>query len=149
MSSQDLEYGSAVAAVIAGILIFVILGWLSIYGWLAAGLVAGLVSRGSLRGTITAIISGAIVSAVIIALTMLVSPGLISSYTAFLSGNSLTVDVLGKLNVLMAMQPLALVKTLAVSAIVIPAIGGFIGGSIMSPKTKYKEEYEEAAETTS
>lgn len=148
MSSQDLEYGSAVAAVIAGILTFVVLGWLSIYGWLAAGLVAGLVSRGSLRGTITAIVSGAIVSAIIIALTLLVSPGLISSYTAFLAGNSLTVDVNAKLNMLMAMQPLVLVKTLVISAVVIPAIGGFIGGSIMSPTAKYEENYEEVAETS-
>lgn len=147
MSTTDLEYGSAAAAIIAGILTFVILGWLSIYGWLAAGLVAGLVSRGSGRGTITAIVSGAIVSAIIIAMTILVSASTITGMVSFISGNPLTADVLSKLDVLMAMQPISLIKTLVISAVVIPAIGGFIGGSIMRPTAKY-EEYEEVAETS-
>lgn len=147
MSSESLEYGSAAAAVAAGILTFIILGWLSIYGWLAAGLVAGLISRGSLRGTLSAVVSGAIVSGVIIALTFLVSPAMIAHLASYVGGTALTGDITGKLNALMTLKPVDLIRTLVISAIVIPAVGGFIGGSIHAPRSEY--EYEEAAEVTS
>jgi len=145
MPSSDLEYGSAGASIAAGILTFIVLGWLPVYGWIVAGLVAGLVARGSLRGTVSAIVSGAVVSGIVIALSILVSPSVLTTYTAFLGSNQLVTDVMGKLQAAMAMQPVVLIKALAVSAIVVPAIGGFIGGSILSPR-RYEEEYEEVPE---
>lgn len=143
---SDLEYGSAKAAVAAGILTFIVLGWLSIYGWIIAGVVAGMIARGSLRGTVSAIVSGAIVSGVMIVLTLFVSPSLITTYTAYLGSSSLVIDIVGKVQLAMTMQPLVLIEALIVSAIVVPAIGGFIGGSIMSPRHSMDEEYEEVAE---
>lgn len=148
MPSSDLEYGSAGAAIVAGILTFIVLGWLSIYGWLAAGIVAGLIARGSLRGTVSAIISGAIVSGIMIALTIFVSPSVITTYTGFLGSNQLVGDITGKVQAAMALQPVILIKALAIGAIVVPAIGGFIGGSILSPRNRFEEDYEEVPETS-
>ncbi len=142
MSSSDLEYGSASAGVVAGILTFILLGWLPVYGWLSAGIVTGLIVRGSLRGLVAAIVAGAIVSGVLMALTILVSPSLLTTYTSYLGTNILVGDIVGKVQLAMSMQPIALVKDLAISAIVVPAIGGFIGGSVLSPRDRYEDEEE-------
>ncbi len=143
---SDLEYGSAKAAIVAGILTFIVLGWLSIYGWLIAGVVAGLIARGSLRGTVSAIVSGAIVSAVMIALTLFVSPSLITTYASYLGTSQLVGDIVAQVQLAMSMQPVVLMKALMISAIIAPAIGGFIGGSILSPRHRFDEDFEEVAE---
>lgn len=158
MSTSDLEYGSASAAIAAGILTFIVLGWLPIYGWLIAGIITGLIARGSMRGTVAAIVAGAIVSVVLIALTILVSPSVVTTYTSYLGSSALVGNIVSTVEHAMSLQPLALVKDLGISAIVVPAIGGFIGGSVLSPRERYggdiqdntpepEPEPEQAAET--
>ncbi len=145
MSTSDLEYGSASAGIVAGILTFIVLGWLPIYGWIAAGIVTGLIVRGSLRGAVAAVIAGAIVSGVLIALTILVSPSVISTFSSYLGSNVLVGNITGQIKLAMSMQPLVLIKSLGVSALLVPAIGGFIGGSVLSPRSRYEESYEPEA----
>ena len=132
MESNRLMYGSIGAGIIAGLIMLVLFGWISLYGWLAAGLVAGLAARGSARGFLAGLISGIIVSIIALALSLFVSVSTINTYVAYIGNQYIQNTIITpELNVL-GFQLMVLVKKLAIDVILIPAVGGLIGGSILS-----------------
>lgn len=146
MVESDRVYGSIGAAVVAGVLLLIVLGWLPLYGWLAAGLAAGLIARGSGRGLLAGIISGAIVSAVATASTLFLTGAEMSSLVGLIGNDLVSSHVFNAIDILSSMSSMAIIKTLLVDGIVIPAIGGFIGGSILSRGKERSEEGDEEEE---
>lgn len=146
MPSSDLEYGNATAGVIAGILVFLMLGWLNVYGWIAAGLAVGLISRGAARGLVAAIVTGAVVTGILVAITILATPADVGNILAYTGTGVLPEKIVGSVQHIMALKPLILIRSLAIDAIAVPAVSGFIGGSIMSPRPRGDTGYEAPAE---
>ena len=72
MSSDRIMYGSIGAGILAGLIMLALFGWITLYGWFAAGIAAGLASRGSARGFLAGLISGAILSVLAIVLALFV-----------------------------------------------------------------------------
>ncbi len=144
MESNRLMYGSIGAGILAGLIMLILFGWISLFGWLAAGLVAGFAARGSARGFLAGLISGIIVSIITLVLSLFVPVSTLNTYLAYM-GNTYIQNTVFKpeLNIL-GYQLVALVRKLAVDVILIPAVGGFIGGSILS-NGYFVEEVEDRA----
>ncbi len=132
MESSRLMYGSVGAGIVAGILVLVLFGWVPYYGWILAGVVAGLASRGSGRGLLSGLLAGIIVSAVVIALTLFVPISALNTIFSDFGNQNLNNTVFSTVYTAISMGTVELVKKIAVDLIVLPAIGGFIGGSILS-----------------
>ena len=146
MESSRLMYGSVGAGIIAGISVLILFGWVPYYGWIAAGIAAGLASRGSGRGLLSGLLAGIVVSAVVIAVTLFVPISALNTIF-FASGNQyLNTTVFSTLYTAINMGTVELIKKVAVDLIVLPAVGGFIGGSILSNGYHVVEVDRETAE---
>ncbi len=132
MNTERLEYGSMGAGLIIGILLLVLLGWIPFVGWIVAGLAAGLAARGAMRGLFSGLIAGVIVSAVLIAVILFVNVGEINTIFSYFGTSSVVVSIYTVLMHLENYSSLALIKAIVINGIAIPAIGGLVGGSILS-----------------
>ncbi|MFG1449835.1 MAG: hypothetical protein AAE983_04245 [Thermoplasmataceae archaeon] len=132
MNTERLEYGSMGAGLIVGILLLVLLGWIPFTGWIIAGFAAGLAARGSIRGFFSGLIAGVIVSAVLIAVILFVNVGDINTIFSYFGTSSLVVSIYTVVMHLENLSSVALIKAIVINGIAIPAIGGLVGGSILS-----------------
>lgn len=132
MESNRMMYGSIGAGVIAGLIMLALFGWIALYGWLAAGLAAGLASRGSARGFLAGLIAGIILSVMALAIALFVPVSTLSSYAGYLGNQYIQNTIIAPALNLLGLKTMVLVKELALDYIAIPALGGFIGGSILS-----------------
>lgn len=139
-------YGSIGAGILVGLIMLILFGWISLFGWLAAGLAAGFAARGSARGFLAGLISGIIISILALALSLFVPVSTLNTYLAYI-GNQYIQNTVFKpeLNIL-GYQLMTLVKKLVVDVILFSAVGGFIGGSILSNGYTVEEVEEGARE---
>ncbi len=144
MESSRLMYGSVGAGIVSGILVLTLFGWVPYYGWIVAGLVAGLASRGSGRGLLSGLLAGIVVSAVVIAVTLFVPISALNTIFADFGNQYLNNTVFSTVYTAINMGTIELIKKVAVDLIVLPAVGGFIGGSILSNGYHVVEVEEEA-----
>lgn len=144
MSSDRIMYGSIGAAILVGLIMLALFGWITLYGWLAAGLAAGLAARGSARGFLAALISGIILSAIAIALALFVPVSTLYTYAGYIGNNYIQTTLIKPAINLLGLQMTTLVKDLAFDYILVPALGGFVGGSILS-NGYFIQEVEEGA----
>lgn len=145
METSRLMYGSIGAGIGVGVLLLGLLGWIPFYGWLIAGVAAGLASRGSGRGLVSGLAAGIVVSAVAIAVTLFVPISALNTIFADVWNPYLSSTVFSTVYTTVGMGTTELVKRLVVDIIALPAIGGFIGGSILSNGYTVMEIHEEEA----
>lgn len=145
METSRLMYGSIGAGVIVGILLLGLLGWIPFYGWIIAGFAAGLASRGSARGLMSGLLAGIIVSAAAIAVTLFVPVSALNTIFYDVGNQYLSNTVFATVYTTISLPTIVLVKKLVVDLIVLPGIGGFIGGSILTNGYHVVEIHEEEA----
>lgn len=131
------------AGIVVGILLLGLFGWVPFYGWIIAGFAAGLASRGSGRGLLSGLLAGIIVSAVAIAVTLFVPVSALNTIFADVGNQYLSNTVFSTVYTTISIPTVELIKKLAVDIIVLPAIGGFIGGSVLSNGYTVVEVHEE------
>ncbi len=149
MNTERLEYGSMGAGLIVGILLLVLLGWIPFTGWIIAGFAAGLAARGSIRGFFSGLIAGVIVSAVLIAVILFVNVGDINTIFSYFGTSSLVVSIYTVVMHLENLSSVALIKAIVINGIAIPAIGGLVGGSILSRGYMVVEQEEQEQPSSS
>ena len=132
MDSNRLMYGSIGAGILVGILMLVLFGWLAIYGWLVAGVVAGMASRGSGRGFLSGLIAGIVVSAIAVAFALFIPVSTINTLVGYVGNQYLSSKVFAPIYSVLGLSTTELLKRMAVDLILIPAVGGFIGGFVVS-----------------
>lgn len=145
MDSNHLMYGSVGAGILAGILLLVLFGWLGLVGWIVAGFLAGVASRGSGRGFLSGLVAGIIVSAFAIAVALFVPMSAVNSVVSFFGNTYLNQTVFSSVYKALNLSTLStygLLKKVAVDLIVLPAIGGFVGGAVASRGYFVHEEVE-------
>lgn len=149
MESNRLMYGSVGAGILVGILMLFLFGWISLYGWIVAGIAAGMASRGSGRGFLSGLVAGIVVSTVAIAFTLFIPVSAVNSIVAFVGNQYLNSTVAASAYNVLGMSTDVLLKKVAFDIILIPALGGFIGGSIMSRGylVEAVEKHEEPSES--
>lgn len=146
MDSNRLMYGSIGAGTLVGILLLALFGWIPLFGWLLAGVAAGLASRGSGRGFVAGLLAGVVVTIVAVATVMFVPVSDINTLSGYIGNQYLNGTVFSSIYGIMGMATVPLLKKAAVDLILLPAIGGFIGGSILSNGyfvQEVEEEHEE------
>lgn len=143
METSRLMYGSIGAGVVVGILLLGLLGWIPFYGWIIAGFAAGLASRGSARGLGSGLLAGIIVSAVAIAVTLFVPVSALNTIFYDVGNQYLNKTVFATVYTTISLPTIVLVKKLVVDLIVLPGIGAFIGGSILTNGYHVVEVHEE------
>lgn len=146
MESDRIMYGSIGAGILAGLIMLALFGWLSLYGWLAAGLAAGLASRGSARGFLAGLMAGAIISIIALALALFVPVSTLNTYAGYLGNQYIQNTLIAPALTLLGLKTMVLVKELAVDYIAIPALGGLVGGSILSNGYRVQEMEESEKE---
>ncbi len=132
MSNERLMYGSIGAAVLSGVVLLVLVGWISFYGWIIAGLITGMIARGTARGFISALIAGVVVSMGIVVAALFLPFSDISAASAFVGNAYLNAHAFPYLYALLSQGTVSLVKTIAVDYIAIPVVSGMIGGSLLT-----------------
>lgn len=143
MNDEHLEYGSMGAGIVVGIVLLVLLGWIPFVGWIVAGFAAGLSSRGALRGVFSGLVSGVVVSAVLISVILFLSVGNINTIFGYLGNGYLVTSIKGVVMHLEVYGSTELIRSVVISGIVIPAVAGLVGGSILSRGYLVQENYEE------
>ena len=143
MNTERLEYGSMGAGLIVGILLLVLLGWIPFTGWIIAGFAAGLAARGSIRGLFSGLIAGVIVSAVLISVILFINVGDINTIFSYFGTSSIVVSIYTIVMHLENYGSLALIKAIVINGIAIPAVGGLVGGSILSKGYMVVEQEEQ------
>lgn len=135
MPIQAKRYGSFILAIISGLLLLIILGGSPSAFWLLfAGVAAGMIARGVVRGTISAAIAGIII-VIILSLITTLKDGY-PVYTAIHNdlGFSYFVDsILSSFANLYSLGQANISKllyVLVIDAVLIPGVGGFIGGAL-------------------
>ncbi len=146
MSSDRIMYGSIGAGILVGLVMLALFGWITLYGWLAAGIAAGLASRGSARGFLAGLISGIILSVMAIALSLFVPVSTLSTYAGYMGNQYIQTTLITPALNLLGLQTTTLVKELALDYILIPALGGFVGGAILSNGYRVEEVEDGARE---
>ncbi|MEM0158525.1 MAG: hypothetical protein QW812_03345 [Thermoplasmataceae archaeon] len=132
MNSERVMYGSLVAGILATALGLVLFGWVPFFGWIIPGIIGGLAARGAFRGFFSAVVGGAIVGAALVSAALFVSVAQVHSIMIFLNNTYLNNNVFPSLLALMNMNSAELAKSVGVDAVLLPAIGGFIGGAMLS-----------------
>lgn len=132
MESSRLMYGSIGAGIGVGMLLLGLFGWIQFYGWILAGFAAGLASRGSARGFASALLAGIIMSAVAIAVTLFIPVSALNTIFYDVGNQYLSNTVFASVYTVIGLPTMVLVKKLVVDLIVLPAVGGFVGGSILT-----------------
>lgn len=145
MESNRLMYGSIGAGVIVGILLLALFGWFSFYGWILAGVAAGFASRGSARGFASGLLAGIIVSAAAIVVTLFVPVSALNTIFYDVGNSYMNSTVFATVYSTISLPTVVLVKKLVIDLIVLPAIGGFVGGSILSNGYQVVEVQQEDA----
>ena len=132
MNSERFEYGSMGAGIVVGLILLILLGWIPFTGWIIAGVVAGLAARGALRGLFSGLIAGVIASAILITVVLFLSVGNINTIFSYFGTSSVVVSIYTAIMHLENYGTTALIKAIVIDGIVIPTIGGLVGGSILS-----------------
>ena len=132
MDSDRLMYGSIGAGVLVGLFLLVLLGWIGFYGWIAAGIAAGLAARGAARGLVAGLVAGIVTSALLIVFALFVPIGVLTTIDSQINSPFLTNSVFPFVFNVMGLPALTIIKHVAIDGIVIPALGGFVGGAILS-----------------
>lgn len=135
MLESDDSSGSILKGLIVTLISLVFLGPFLAIGWFISGVFGGLTGRGSVRGLASGLIGGLIATVVIIELSYYLPASLITAVTNF-TGNIYLLHYLTE--TYMATKASLKVDTLktiigvVIEITVIPALGGLVGGSILS-----------------
>ncbi|MGP6220579.1 hypothetical protein [Caldiplasma sukawensis] len=111
-----------------------ILGPFLSLGWILSGFFGGLIARGPGRGFAAALIGGLIISVVVFEMSILVSPSLftdISNYTGNFFVLNQAFSVFSEVRAYYKVNSTQTLIKILIEGGVVPAIGGFIGGSII------------------
>ncbi|MCL4332422.1 MAG: hypothetical protein M1162_02735 [Candidatus Thermoplasmatota archaeon] len=135
MPKESRRYGNLILGVITGVAFIVVVGSQNHAFWLIfAGLAAGLVSRGVVRGTVTALIAGLIILIIVSVLAALKDASPVYSLLSQVKSSGFLYGILDNLYTLVYYVGYnnlnKLMEILVIDAVVLPTIGGFIGGSI-------------------
>ena len=146
MSSDRIMYGSIGAAILVGLIMLALFGWITLYGWLAAGLAAGFAARGSARGFLAGLISGIIISVIALVLALFVPVSTLGTYAGYIGNQYIQNTIIAPALNMLGLQTTTLIKELGFDYILVPTLGGFVGGSIMSNGYIVQEVEERAKE---
>lgn len=136
--------GSVGFGIIATIASLAVMGYFPLIGWIIPGIFGGLIARGKLRGLVSALIGAGVVITIAIEFALYIIPNasfvtLLTTYT----GNSLvTRGVLAESGYVRGMLTANLYNFMGkaiADGLVIPGIGGFIGGAILGRKKSGEE----------
>ncbi len=124
------RFGSFIGGVVTAIILIPILGLISLYALVFAGIIAGVVSRGVTRGVLSTVLAGFVIVAIIITLAVLNADTFlyptIAQFTSF--GMIDKADL--TLYILIGDSTLPLVEKTLFYLVLIPGLGGLIGGLI-------------------
>ncbi len=133
MLESDDSSGSVVKGLFVTFISLVLLGPFYIVGWFVAGLLGGMTGKGSARGFAAALIGGMVASLVLIELSYYLPFSVITDITNY-TGNIYVVSTLTHIFLVtrgnLSADPLKTIIGAILEGTVIPAIGGFAGGSI-------------------
>ena len=146
MSREDKVYGNIPEAIIAGIILIALLNHLDLVGFILAGFAVGLIARGAMRGLLSGLLAGVVISLVAMVFVLFLPDYGITMINTYLGNNLLTATITGTLRFLGSQPSNSLIRQLIIDGTVIPAIGSFIGGAILSQGYDYSEEAEEIEE---
>ncbi|MCL4345243.1 MAG: hypothetical protein M1375_02560 [Candidatus Thermoplasmatota archaeon] len=133
--------GNIGVGILATFLSLVIMGPILGVGWLVSGLFGGLIAKGKLQGFAAGLIGGLILTIALIEISYYVLPASINTITSY-TGNFYIVDSMVKVytetrNAITGGSTINKLVGLIVEGVVIPGIGGFIGGSIYKGTSEY------------
>lgn len=146
MSREDKVYGNIPEAIIAGIILIALLNHLDLIGLMLAGFAVGLIARGAMRGLLSGLLAGVIISLLAMVFVLFLPNYGITMINTYLGSNILTTTITGTLRFLGSQPSNSLIRQLIVDGTVIPAVGSFIGGAILSQGYDYSEEAEDIDE---
>jgi|GEM_PF-2733756 hypothetical protein len=146
MSREDKVYGNIPEAIIAGIILIALLNHMDLVGLILAGFAVGLIARGAMRGLLSGLLAGVIISLLSMIFVLFLPDYGITMINAYLGNNILTANITGTLRFLGSQPSNSLIRQLIVDGTVIPAMGSFIGGAILSQGYDYSEGAEEIDE---
>lgn len=124
------RFGSFLGGVVTAIILIPLLFLTSIYVVIFAGLIAGVVSRGVTRGVLSSVLAGFILVAVIIIIAVLN----FDTYLYNILGDLSTFTILYKADTdilqIVELSTLSLVETSLFYLVLLPGLGGLIGGLV-------------------
>lgn len=144
MSREDKVYGNIPEAIIAGVILIALLNHLDLIGFLLAGVIIGLIARGAMRGLLSGLLAGVIVSLIAMMFVMFLPNYGITMINTYLGNNVLTVSITDTMKFLGAQPSSTLIRQLIIDGTVIPTLGSFIGGAVLSQGYDYKEDAEDS-----
>ncbi|WP_393971250.1 hypothetical protein OXIME_001517 [Oxyplasma meridianum] len=146
MSKGEKVYGNIPEAIVAGIILIALLNHMQLVGFILAGFAIGLIARGAMRGLLSGLLAGVIISLLSMIFVLFLPDYGIKMINTFLGNNLLTVPITATLRFLGSQPSNSLIRQLIIDGTVLPAIGAFIGGAILSQGYDYSEEGEEMDE---
>ncbi len=139
MKRRVLESSDSSGSVLKGLIVtfisLIFLGPFLGIGWFISGLFGGLTGRGSVRGLVSGLIGGLIASVVIIELSYYLPGSIFTDITNF-TGNIFLLNYLSSFylstKASLGVDALKTVIGIIIEITAVPALGGLVGGSILS-----------------
>jgi hypothetical protein len=134
--AKDESTGSVGFGILATIIGLAVMGFVPLVGWLFPGIFGGLAARGKARGLVSALIGAGIVITIAIEFALYIVPNtyfvnILTTYT----GNSLVTKYVliesAYVKGLMTTNLYAFLGKAVSNVLIIPGLGGLIGGSIL------------------
>lgn len=138
--SDRKDNGSIGIGIFATFISLIIMGPYFGIGWLISGFLGGMVARGKLQGFAAGLIGGLILTIALIEISYYVLPATISTITSY-TGNFYIVSSIVKTytytrNAITGTKTIGTLIGLIVEGVLIPGLGGLIGGSVLNRSTE-------------
>ncbi|MFG1460820.1 MAG: hypothetical protein AAE987_05525 [Thermoplasmataceae archaeon] len=124
------RFGSFIGGVVVALILIPFFALISVYAIIFAGLIAGIVSRGVARGVLSTIIAGFVLVAVVITLAVLNGDTFLYNTMPYFTQFAVIEKADTDLYVLVLDSTLTIVEKTMFYLVLIPAVGGLIGGLI-------------------
>ena len=124
------RFGSFIGAVVVAVIMIPLLGLISVYALILAGILAGVASRGVARATLATVLAGFILVAVIIGLAVFNAGNFLISTADQMQQFSLLSHGAISLVYLIDGSTVYIVEKSLFYLVLIPGLGGLIGGLI-------------------
>lgn len=124
------RYGSFRGAVVTGIALMPFFALAPVYAFIFVGILIGIVARGGYRAVIASLLAGLIVTSLVIVYAVIEDYSVVLSIASQASTFYFVAAVYAVLQHVAALGTVALLETLVLYSIAIPALGALIGGLI-------------------
>lgn len=124
------RYGSFRGAVITGIALTPFFALAPVFTFIFVGILVGIVARGVYRAVIASLLAGLIVTSLVIVFAVIENYSMVITIATQASTFSIVAAVYAVLEHVATLGTVALLETLVLYSIAIPALGAFIGGMI-------------------